>query len=61
MTQPHEIITVTESCFACDGSTASGAGHPRVYLTLAKNGQIDCPYCGRRFIADPHANIGAGH
>lgn len=38
----------------CDGGGA--LGHPRVYLTLeaghgetGKGGEIDCPYCGRRY------------
>ncbi|MEL0113759.1 MAG: zinc-finger domain-containing protein, partial [Rickettsiales bacterium] len=33
------------------GEGGSGAlGHPNVYLNLGDGGQVDCPYCGRRFV-----------
>ena len=35
---------------ACDGGQGA-LGHPRVWLTLPEEtGQIDCPYCDKRFI-----------
>jgi uncharacterized Zn-finger protein len=45
--EPPEIITVDENTVGCDGGEM---GHPKVYLNLDANGQIDCPYCGRRFV-----------
>ena len=45
--EPPEIITIDEDSVGCDGGTM---GHPKVFLTLDANAQIDCPYCGRRFI-----------
>ncbi len=33
---------------ACDGG-GGPAGHPKVFLNLGADGQIDCPYCGHRF------------
>lgn len=45
---PHETITVDTQTLACDGGDGS-LGHPRVYLTM-KNGEVDCPYCGRHYI-----------
>ncbi len=50
MSQPApETIKVTENKVACDGD-GGALGHPRVYLTLGKDGKIDCPYCDRLFI-----------
>jgi len=46
--EPPEILTVDSSTVACDGNGA--LGHPRVFLNMQGKGQIDCPYCGRRFV-----------
>ncbi len=45
---PPEIVEVETETVACDGGDM--LGHPRVFLTLGANGEIDCPYCGRRFV-----------
>ena len=42
-------------------SSESGLGHPRVYLTMARNGTVDCPYCGRHFVLDVDAKKTAEH
>jgi uncharacterized Zn-finger protein len=47
--EPVEIVQVDSPTVACDGGPGA-LGHPKVYLNLAKDGQIDCPYCGKRFI-----------
>jgi uncharacterized Zn-finger protein len=52
--QPAEIIHVDTATVGCDGGNGP-LGHPLVYLPVAQAGQIDCPYCGRRFILDEHA------
>lgn len=44
-----ETVTVNTPTLYCEGSDAMG-GHPRVYLTMKADGQVDCPYCGRRFV-----------
>lgn len=44
-----EIVKTSDKRVACDGSEAE-LGHPRVYLTMAAEGSVDCPYCDRRFI-----------
>jgi uncharacterized Zn-finger protein len=36
-------------------------GHPRVYLTVNKNGFVDCPYCGRHFVLTAGARKVAAH
>lgn len=42
-------IYVQEKKFSCDGGSEA-LGHPRVFLTIEKTGEIDCPYCGRHFV-----------
>ena len=46
-----EIIKVTENKVACDGD-GGALGHPRVYLTLDKIGQAECPYCDRLYVKE---------
>ncbi len=40
--QPVETVEVSTASVACDGGPGA-LGHPKVYLNLAKDGQIDCP------------------
>jgi uncharacterized Zn-finger protein len=44
-----EPVEVDSPKVACDGGNG-GLGHPRVFLNMEGKGQIDCPYCGRRFV-----------
>jgi len=60
MTQPiqqsiasPEIIEVETATVACDGG--GPLGHPRVYLTLTKGGEVECPYCDRIYKLKPGA------
>ncbi|MDX2027142.1 MAG: zinc-finger domain-containing protein [Alphaproteobacteria bacterium] len=46
--QPPETIVVEKEKAYCDGGNGP-LGHPRVYLTMNKEGYVDCPYCGRRY------------
>jgi uncharacterized Zn-finger protein len=46
---PFETIEVDTNIVACDGGGGAG-GHPRVYLNLAGNGSVECPYCSRLFV-----------
>ena len=52
MQPPPEIIRVTQTRIACDGSGAVSAalGHPRVYLSIDERGFVECGYCDRRFV-----------
>ena len=34
---------------SCDGG-GGVLGHPLVYLTFGKNIQVECYYCGKRFV-----------
>ncbi len=47
--QPFETIYVDSIVVACNGG-GGPLGHPRVYLNLAGEGKIECPYCSRLFI-----------
>lgn len=51
-----ETQIVTTRKIACDGDTSKGLGHPRVWLAIpAEPGWVECPYCDKRFVIDPHA------
>jgi uncharacterized Zn-finger protein len=58
--EPVETVTVDEATIACDGG-GGVLGHPRVFLNLAAEGEIDCPYCGRRYILKQGVQAGGGH
>jgi uncharacterized Zn-finger protein len=47
--QPTEIIEVKGDKVGCDGG-GGALGHPLIYMTFDDTGQVDCPYCGRRYI-----------
>ena len=57
-TVPVETVEVSTASVACDGGPGA-AGHPKVYLNLAKDGQIECPYCGKRFVLKAGAKAAA--
>ena len=59
-TEPVETVEVTSARVACDGGPGE-LGHPKVYLNLAKDGQVDCPYCGKRFVLKAGAKAAAAH
>lgn len=54
--EPVETLEVTETTVACDGGNGS-LGHPRVFLQLV-DGEVDCPYCGRRYVLKEGAKAG---
>jgi uncharacterized Zn-finger protein len=56
--EPVETVEVSTMSVACDGGPGA-AGHPKVYLNLAKDGQIECPYCGKRFVLKAGAKAAA--
>lgn len=59
--EPVETQYVEEETVACDGGPNPALGHPRVFLNMEGRGQVDCPYCGRRFILKEGAKVGHGH
>lgn len=56
--QPTETIHVDQAVVACDGG-GGALGHPKVYLNISASGEVDCPYCGRRFILEKGAKAHA--
>ena len=54
MSAPNpEVIEVTSTRIACDGSDAA-SGHPRVWLQIdPEKGWVECGYCDRRFVLKP--------
>lgn len=56
-----ETHYVEEETVACDGGPNPALGHPRVFLSMEEHGQVDCPYCGRRYILKEGTKVGHGH
>jgi uncharacterized Zn-finger protein len=56
--EPFEVIEVETTTVACDGG-GGALGHPRVYLTLSKEGEIECPYCSRKYVLREGAHAAA--
>lgn len=48
--EPPETEVVTTSRVACDGGEGA-LGHPRVWLSLGEAGEVECPYCGKKFVS----------
>lgn len=59
-TKPLETIEVTSDRVGCDGG-GGALGHPLVYLSLSRDGTVDCPYCGRHYVLKEGAKAGHGH
>lgn len=57
---PLEAIHVDEPVVACDGG-GGALGHPRVYLNITAMGEVECPYCSRRYILNAAAKPASGH
>lgn len=57
---PVETIEVETETVGCDGG-GGALGHPVSYLTLGKEGAVECPYCSRRFVLKPGARLAGGH
>lgn len=55
--EPPETIEVDSVNISCDGGGA--LGHPKVYLSLEKDGRVECPYCDRLFILKDGAASGS--
>ena len=57
--EPIEAVEVEDVKVVCDGG-GGAVGHPRVFLNMGGKRQIDCPYCGRRFILKDGAKAASG-
>jgi uncharacterized Zn-finger protein len=56
--EPTEIIETENMVVRCDGG-GGALGHPAVYLNMGSRQEIDCPYCGRRFVRKPGRAVAA--
>jgi len=59
MPAPPEIIEVVTAEVSCDGG-GGALGHPKVYLKL-DHGEVECPYCDRKFVLKPGTKLSGGH
>jgi uncharacterized Zn-finger protein len=57
---PFETVEIDGMVTACAGGPGGGepAGHPKVYLNLAPEGRVECPYCSRLFVNRAVARAG---
>jgi uncharacterized Zn-finger protein len=58
--EPPEVCEVETMEVACDGG-GGALGHPKIFLNMGDKTQVDCPYCGRRFVLKAGAKVAAGH
>ena len=58
--EPPETKDVDTPEVACDGG-GGVLGHPRVFLNMGEKREIDCPYCGRRFVLKEGAKANTAH
>ena len=45
----REVVITSAMYVRCDGGNGP-LGHPMEYMTLEKDGQTICKYCGRRYV-----------
>ena len=55
--EPPEIVEADSEVVSCDGGGV--LGHPRVWLNMEGRGEVDCPYCDRRFVLRRGARVAA--
>lgn len=62
MAEALETIKADTTQVNCDGG-GGALGHPRVYLQIKPEvGEIECPYCSRRYVLNKDAKShAAGH
>mgnify|MGYP001553700376 CR=1 FL=1 len=52
--QPPETEVVTAKRVSCDGGDGA-LGHPRVWLSMGEDGEVECPYCDKKFVLKENA------
>ena len=45
----REVVLTDAMHVRCDGGDGP-LGHPREFMTLEKDGEVLCQYCGRRYV-----------
>ncbi len=56
---PPEIVEVETIAVSCDGG-GGALGHPKVFLTLV-DGEVECPYCDKKFVLKTGVIPASGH
>ncbi|MGD9509164.1 MAG: zinc-finger domain-containing protein [Geminicoccaceae bacterium] len=49
LVEDREVVLTDAMNVVCDGGNGP-LGHPREFMTLAKDGAVLCKYCGRRYV-----------
>ena len=52
VTEDRGVIYVDSKTAVCEGGIGV-LGHPRVFLAIDQTGEVECPYCSRRFVYAP--------
>lgn len=55
-----ETVIVEHSRVSCDGG-GGALGHPKIFLQMGPNRQVDCPYCDKRFVLKDGVPLGGAH
>ena len=58
--EPPEVMETDSETVACEG-IGGALGHPRVFLTIGKEGFVECPYCDRRFVLKDGVGAASKH
>ena len=56
---PPQIVEVETIEVSCDGG-GGALGHPKVFLTLV-DGEVECPYCDKKFVLKAGTTPASGH
>jgi uncharacterized Zn-finger protein len=52
----REVVITDAMYVRCDGGNGP-LGHPLEFMTLEKDGEVVCKYCGRRYVHVSHSEI----
>jgi uncharacterized Zn-finger protein len=52
----REVVITDAMYVRCDGGNGP-LGHPLEFMTLEKDGEVVCKYCGRRYVHVSHPEI----
>ncbi|MFL5334743.1 MAG: zinc-finger domain-containing protein [Geminicoccaceae bacterium] len=56
LVEDREVVITDAMNVRCDGGSGP-LGHPREFMTLEKEGQVICKYCGRRYVHVSNAEV----
>ena len=55
-----DVVLVTKRRVACDGG-GGALGHPKTWLDMGQDNQVQCKYCDKVFALDKNAPQDHGH